>query len=112
MGKIYSYIDGHRFAVKVDGMTLVGSYYIPDDLVDEYLRNRKELARKARRIFKKYCHSVCRDFKGSQDGEALIGLDEHGKIKMFIHLDPDGIDAMRAAEDEGTLEQFLLDYQD
>ncbi|PKK39507.1 hypothetical protein ABB02_01221 [Clostridiaceae bacterium JG1575] len=109
MTKKYEEIDGMRFPVKVDGMTLVDSVYIPDAMVEEYVKDREHLAEEATKIFKKYCVSVSRDYKGSQDGEAIVGRNADGEIQMFVHLDPHDIKAMKKAHKKGTLEQFLLE---
>lgn len=105
-----AYIDGEPFPVEADGMTLVDAYYIPNDALEAYIKDRDEMAAKAMRIFQKHCHSVRRDYAGSQDGEALIGCDEDGEIMLFIHLDPDGIDAMKTADENGELERWLLEF--
>lgn len=101
-------VGGQSFPVKIDGMTLVDAYYIPDDRLEEYRRDREAMAEKATAIFKEHCATVRRDFKGSEDGEALLGLDKRGEITLFIHLDPENIEAMVDADERGELAAFLL----
>lgn len=103
-------IDGHLFDEKIDGMTLVDAYYIPDEEVEQYRKDREHYAEKATEIFSRHCHSVRRDFKGSQDGEAIIGSDASGEITLFVHLDPTDIAAMKDADANGELEAFLISY--
>lgn len=101
-------INGETFDEKMGGMTLVDAYYIPDDIVETYRKDREYYAKRAVEIWKPHCAKVERDFKGSQDGEAIIGFLENGEACFFIHLDPDGIRSMKEADEKGNLEEFLL----
>ena len=102
-------IEEDYFPEKTEGMTLVDAYYIPDEEVDEYRKDREYYAQKAAEIFAKHCYSVTRDWKGSQDGEAILGLNEEGTLIMLVHLDPDDVHSMKEADAEGELEKFLLE---
>lgn len=104
-------IDGIWFDRKVDGMTLVDSYYIPDEEVDQYVKDREHYAAKATAFFEKEGWIVSRDFKGSQDGEAIVGRDKEGEIQRFVHLDPMDVEGMKEADAKGFFEKYF-DYEE
>lgn len=101
-------VDETVFPAHADGMTSVDGYYIPDEEVDAYLKERAYYGKKAEEIFRRFCPNTIRDWAGTQDGEAVLGLDEKGKLMMLIHLDPTDIETMKEAEKEGNLEEVLL----
>lgn len=89
------------------GIRLVYGWHIPEEEADEYIRIREGFAAKALDFYAQRFHSVRRDFKGSQDGEAVLGLDEKGELQCVLHLDPMNIEAMQEAEKKGELEQYF-----
>lgn len=100
-------INDGVFPEKGNGMTLVDAYYIPDEYLPMYLEDRQVYTEKAYRLFEEWSDSVSIDYKGSQDGEALVGRDAQGEILYFIHLDPEGIAGMKEADQSGQLEDYL-----
>ena len=96
-----------RRTSQVPGMILVDAYLIPAEQADAYIAAREALADKATRVLQEMCVSVERCWAGSQDGEAIVGLDAHGEIQALTHLDPDAVDALGALDDEGLRAWFL-----
>lgn len=91
--------------------TLVDAYYIPSDQAEQYIADRELFAEKAAAIFREFYPTVIRDWAGSEDGEAVLALDENDRLMMHVHLDPGNIREMKAAEQNGTLRRWLLaDY--
>ncbi len=105
-------IDGHLFPERVDGMVLVDSYYIPEEEAAQYIQDREFFAQKATEVFAEFCHSVTRDWKGSQDGEAVLGLNKEGSLIALVHLDPSDVEMMKKAYKEGKLKEALLEIND
>ena len=77
----------------------VDAYCIPSSEVEVYKAQREELAEKALRFFETFCHHTSRDWAGSQDGEAVVGLNKQNEIIALIHLDPDGVEFMNQYPD-------------
>ena len=100
-------IGGEFFPEKMNGMTLVDAYYILDEEVEEYVFYREKYAEILLKAFKEKYNSAERAFQGSQDGEAVIGLDEDGNLINLIHLDPMTVDEMKKAEKEDKIEEYL-----
>ena len=90
----------------VAGMVLVDAYLIPADQADAYIAAREALAERATRVLQAMCSSVERCWAGSQDGEAIVGLDADGEIQALTHLDPDAVDALGELDDEGLRAWF------
>lgn len=105
-------IDGERFPLEMDGMVLVDSYYIPKEQAEEYSKDREYYAQKTKEIFAKFCYEVVRDWKGSQDGEGILGRDRSGELIAVVHLDPDFVEMMKDADRKKNLEGALLDSND
>lgn len=102
-------IGGEYFPEKMDNMTLVDAYYIPDEEVEDYIFHREKYAEILLEAFKEKYNFAERAFQGSQDGEAVIGLDEKEDLMNLIHLDPMTIEDMKVAEKENKLKEYL-DY--
>lgn len=93
-----------RKSKKASGMTLVDAYMVPNKHVDQYIADREKLAAIATELMKPFCASVERCWKGSQDGEAIVGFNSAGEIVSMIHLDPDGIELLNKPKE---LEAYL-----
>ena len=93
-------------------MVKVDAYLIPEDEAEEYIRKREFYAGKAAEIFGEFCHSVTRQWAGSEDGEAVTGLDEDGELMMLVHLDPYDIEMKEEADREGRLRDALLEHNE
>lgn len=93
------------------GVRLVDGWHIPEAEADEYIRTRERYAEMALAFYAKRFASVRRDFAGSQDGEAVLGLDEQGELQFLLHLDPMNIQQMEEAEEKGQLEDFFLEME-
>ena len=92
-----------------EGIRLVDGWHIPEEQADAYIRERERFAKLALHFYGGRCASVCRDFKGSEDGEAVLGLDANGEIQYILHLDPMNLEEMKKAEENGELDAFFLD---
>lgn len=90
----------------------VDAYCVPSSEEIKYRKEREELAKKTTDFFETFSHHTSRDWAGSQDGEAILGLDHENNIIAMIHLDPDGIDLMHSHPDTADFEQALLDYNE
>lgn len=80
------------------GMTLVDAYWVPNSEAGQYIADREALAEVATEFLKPFCASVERCWKGSEDGEAIVGMNSVGEIISLIHLDPDGVALLRKPE--------------
>lgn len=54
-----------------------------------------------------FCVRAYADFAGGEDGEAVMGVNDKGEYIAFIHIDPDGVEAIEKAQAEGNLVQML-----
>ena len=72
-------------------MVQVDAYMIPVERAEQYIADRETLAALAIELMTPFCASVERCWQGSEDGEAIVGLNGAGEILSMIHLDPDGI---------------------
>lgn len=88
----------------MSGMTLVDVYMVPNENVGQYIADRERLAATAIKLMTPFCASVERCWKGSQDGEAIVGFNATGEIVSMIHLDPDDIELLNKPKE---LEAYL-----
>lgn len=88
----------------------VDAYFVPFDEEEQYRKDREELALRAEMIFKEFCAIVKRDWAGSEDGEAITGLNENGELIALIHLDPYGVEMLNSSENLQIFRQKLLEY--
>lgn len=95
--------DKDSKCVNVDG------WMIPTERVERYRAARELCAAIASMIFAPYCAEVKRQWAGSEDGEAVTGLDKAGQLICLVHLDPDMVQQMAAARKAHTLRQYLLE---
>ncbi len=93
-------------------MVKVDAYMIPKEDAPLYIQKREDYAKKAAAVFSQYCAEVKRQWAGSEDGEAITGLNAQGELIMMIHLDPNGIENMENAEKQGQLHDFLLAWNE
>ena len=88
----------------------VDAYCVSSSEEKSYRADREELATRSLKVFGKYFHSTERCWAGSEDGEAVVGLNEKGELRALIHLDPMGIDLLKQNPSEIEFEKALLDY--
>ena len=102
-------IDLNEYEKRND-LVVVDAYWIPEDEAMEYIRDRELLALIATEIFTSEGFKVERDFAGSQEGEAIIGLENNGEIARFIHLDPYSIEGLKDAikNNENVIDYILF----
>ncbi len=105
-------IDGEEYPREVDGMVLVDVFYIMKEDVEAYTADREHYAQKALQFFATFCPYPERDWAGTEDGEAVLGLNYNGEIRAMVYLDPDGIDGMKEADDEDEFEAHLLEINE
>ncbi|MBE1556244.1 hypothetical protein [Sporosarcina limicola] len=76
-------------------------YFLTGERQERYiqvvLEAMKEIAPRAERAF-----------AGSQDGEAVIGLDDSGDMIYIVHLDPQERQKIDEAVKKGTLKEYIL----
>lgn len=89
-------------------MVWVDSYLIPVEEAEQYIADREFCAAEAAKVMERFCTSVSREWAGSEDGEAVVGVDQHGEILCMIHLDPTEIDRMMEEIQKGQLKEFLF----
>ncbi len=95
---------------KDDKWVQVDAYCVASSEEESYRADREELAKQALFVFAKHFHSASRQWAGSQDGEAVLGLDEKGQLKALIHLDPNGIELLKENPAADDFEKALLEY--
>ena len=66
--------------------------------------------KQARAAMESFCQRVALSYKGSQDGEALVGYDDKGEAIALIHMDPEGVKAIQDAVAKGDLVEMLKKY--
>lgn len=89
------------------GMVRLGAYYVPMSIAGKHKRQVKSARKLALSAMLEFCHSSASAWKGSQDGEAVLGFDKMGKIKALIHLDPQGVQLILSAAAKGDLVKTL-----
>lgn len=92
---------------KIKGLALIGVYYIPYSEAAQYKRRMKRAAKEAKKALYTFCPRVEKCFKGSEDGEALVGFDLNNEIMALIHLDPEGLDFIEEGLKNGDLIERL-----
>ncbi|HGN6586248.1 TPA: hypothetical protein ACKU3G_004045 [Bacillus cereus] len=80
--------------ILVEGFTKVDAYLIPNKMVKKYIEDREILALEIQKYYNSLGLKSKRCFLGSEDGEALVGIDKEGKYTKLIHLDPDTVEGM------------------
>lgn len=85
------------------GYTWVDAYLIPDHEVEAYVAERERLATEALDAMKTFCHDARRDWAGSEDGEAILGLDKRGDLIAVIHLDPQSLEEIKAVQKDALI---------
>lgn len=91
----------------IEGDTLIDSYNIPNSEVEQYVKDREALAIEINNFYSSLGLKVKRCFAGSEDGEAIIGLNKQGEIEKFIYLDPETVEGWKNTADVTT---FLASF--
>lgn len=86
----------------------IDNYMIPKSRVDEYVKVREDVAKKVVEVFASMNFKCGREFKGSEDGEAVVAYDENMDIAMLVYLDPDNIIELCKAIKENKLKEYIL----
>ena len=89
------------------GFEKVDAWLIPKKEAGQYKRDRKAARKLAKEAMTSFAHRVETGLAGGQDGEAVMGFDQKGECIAFIHLDPEGVDAILAAHEKGKLVKLL-----
>ena len=82
----------------------VDAYMVPEERAARYIADRERLAAFSIAYMTQFCASVQRCWEGSEDGEAVVGMNEAGEIISLIHLDPDGV---RLLDKPDELKEYL-----
>ncbi|MBK2403386.1 hypothetical protein GTU75_00615 [Erysipelothrix rhusiopathiae] len=104
----FKLINGHEYPIYMDDLVLVDAYYVPRDTVQSYIKDREFFAMKAQDVFATFCARVERKWENTEEGEAIVGYDEHNTIVALVHLNPKGIEQMLHAYQNHDLESYLL----
>ncbi len=94
---------------KFKGFRFVGGYWVPYQEAAEWSRRVKRSRKAAMDAMATYCPYVISQWKGSEDGEAVCGLDSKGDLVSVIHLDVDGVDLIEQGIKDGNLAEVLRD---
>ena len=86
----------------------VDIFDIPESKADEYIANRKEVAKAAVEVMKPYCVTVKRETLEMDEGEAVVGYYVTGEILMCVILDPFEVPVMKMALYKGTMKEYIL----
>lgn len=86
-------------------MVLIDNYWIDDAHAQQYLADRSQAAQKATAAMSTFCASVQTQWAGSEDGEAVVGLDEQNSIRSVISLNPHSVKLILSMS-----EAKLIDY--
>lgn len=99
---------------KFKGFRYVGGYWVPYEEAAAWLRSVKRCKKAAMDAMVTFCPYVVAQWKGSEDGEAVCGLDSKGELVSVIHLDVDGVDLIEQGIKDGNLAEVLqnLDKED
>lgn len=74
-----------------DGMVLIDNYWVDETEAEKFLADRAAAGKKAEAAMRTFCAKVDRQWAGSEDGEAVVGLASDGSIRSMIHLDPHAV---------------------
>ncbi|GGI40889.1 hypothetical protein [Mammaliicoccus stepanovicii] len=92
--------------IELEGMTLVDAYYIKEDEVSDYIKDRERYSDVLIYVLKQHFPTVERMLEGTDDGEAIVAF--HGDEPMrCIYLNPETIDLLRELELEVPLKQAV-----
>ncbi|WP_228065249.1 hypothetical protein [Mammaliicoccus sciuri] len=93
--------------LEMGGMTIVDAYYIQDDQVELYKKDRERYSDALIYILSQYFSDVDRMFENTDDGEAIVAF-QNGEPRKCIYLNPETIDQLRIYEQEMPLKQSIL----
>lgn len=82
-----------------EAMVNVDGYAIRRSMLETYLEDREQLAERLMRLMQQKGLKTERRWAGSEDGEAVLGLNAKGSIVAWMHLDPDSIDDAKGHDD-------------
>ena len=85
----------------------IDAWMIPEAEAPRYEADREKAAQAMEKALQARYHHTARRFRGSEDGEAVVGLDEKGEMQCLIHLDPSNVAAAVRALDADTFEDFI-----
>lgn len=92
---------------KYKGFVKIDAWLVPKKEAGAYKRRIKRCRKIAKNCMATFCCTVYTDYRGSQDGEAVIGKDKDGVIIAFIHLDPQGLEDIEKGVKDGNLKDVL-----
>lgn len=98
---------GTHEILEIEGMTIVDAYYIQDDQVELYKKDRERYSDALIYILSQFFSDVDRMFEGTDDGEAIVAF-QNGEPKICIYLNPETIDELRMYEQEMSLKESII----
>ena len=89
------------------GHVKVDAWLLSEEEAPRFRKDRETAAAAMEKALQKRYHHTARRFFGSEDGEAVVGLDESGEMQCLMHLDPGNVAAALRALGEGLFEEFI-----
>lgn len=87
-------------------MVKVDAYLVEAVHAHAYIAQREQAAARAMQAMRGFYHRVDRCRAGSQDGEAVVGINAKGEIVAMIHLDPQGVERIHSLPDDALAEML------
>lgn len=87
-------------------MVSIDGWQIPATEAEAYRAARERTARRALEVLQAICARTDRRWAGSEDGEAVVGLDADDELVAVIHLDPSTVERAESMDD-GALEDWI-----
>lgn len=90
-------------------LIIVDAFWIPEEEAEKYIHDRELLAELVTEVFASEGYAVERSFQGSEDGEAILALDEKEDLQRVLHLDPYSVEDMNEVIKSGeSLVDFII----
>ena len=92
---------------KSPSMVKVDAYFIPVEWADQYIADRTLAAERLEKAMLTFCERIEYGGKGSQDGEFITGIDQHGEYITFMHISTEEVEAVTACKTQEELIELL-----
>ncbi len=92
---------------KFKGYRLVDGYWVPYKEAASWSRRVKRSKKAAMDAMATFCPFVVAQWKGSEDGEAVCGLDSKGELIALIHLDAEGVETIEKGIEDRNLAEVI-----
>ncbi|TNG92794.1 hypothetical protein FHQ28_02870 [Pasteurellaceae bacterium USgator11] len=92
---------------KFQKMVKVDAYLIPESEAEQYIADRTLTAQRLEKAMLTFCERIEYGGKGSEDGEFITGIDQHGEYQVLMHLSPEEIEMVKSCATEAELVALL-----